>query len=345
MDSTTKKLTGLDTITSTLNRGSTGDQVKALQQYLIGLGYNNVKPDGVYGPITEYAVKQFQADNGLTTDGFFGSKSLGTAKNIGTTSNVSGKAGSGNILPTNQAEADALDAKLKAATHNHPAFTGNSKESLDNAMATGDFSGIYDQDGKPFSTSAQNAALTQANEALAPGYNIEKQKYTADTESTMDQYQTDMNKWNADQASQFQTDKTALDQNAANNGVLFSGGRAQKESKLGNEYTDNQAYKLSDYASKLGNVARDYQYNYGDQAAGNLSKHYNIGSNTYNPNVATGGVNPGSISSVYSPSRNAGYQGRKSVENTAAAQARAAGLLWNKGNKLMSSGLKNSYNS
>jgi len=49
-----------------LRKGSTGDQVKELQEYL------DITADGIFGPMTETAVKQFQRSNGLAVDGIVG---------------------------------------------------------------------------------------------------------------------------------------------------------------------------------------------------------------------------------------------------------------------------------
>ena len=50
-----------------------GDDVLALQEQLLRLGYNSVgTPDGIFGGMTENAVEQFQADQGLVADGIVG---------------------------------------------------------------------------------------------------------------------------------------------------------------------------------------------------------------------------------------------------------------------------------
>ncbi|MCA0991992.1 MULTISPECIES: peptidoglycan-binding protein [Bacillales] len=54
----------------TLVQGDRGHQVQALQEELGG--YYNYTVDGIYGPITEQAVRAFQADNGLSVDGIAG---------------------------------------------------------------------------------------------------------------------------------------------------------------------------------------------------------------------------------------------------------------------------------
>lgn len=53
---------------TTLKKGSKGAEVKTLQQRL------NLMADGIFGPLTEEAVKEFQKNNGLTADGIVGQK-------------------------------------------------------------------------------------------------------------------------------------------------------------------------------------------------------------------------------------------------------------------------------
>ena len=58
-----------------LKAGSKGDQVKAMQQRLVALGYLSAA-DGIYGPRTYNAVVAFQRKNGLTADGVVGGMTL-----------------------------------------------------------------------------------------------------------------------------------------------------------------------------------------------------------------------------------------------------------------------------
>ncbi|MCG1013159.1 peptidoglycan-binding protein [Tepidanaerobacter sp. GT38] len=48
-----------------LYRGLQGEDVKELQSRLESLGYDVGPIDGIFGPLTENAVKKFQKDNGL----------------------------------------------------------------------------------------------------------------------------------------------------------------------------------------------------------------------------------------------------------------------------------------
>ena len=59
-----------------LKKGDKGESVRALQKYLIQLGYLTGEADGVYGSGTKNAVRAFQAANGLSADGAAGEKTL-----------------------------------------------------------------------------------------------------------------------------------------------------------------------------------------------------------------------------------------------------------------------------
>lgn len=354
------KQTGLNLITSTLNRGSYGEQVKALQQYLNGLGYDVGKIDSAYGPKVEAAVRQYQLDNGLKADGEFGPLSLGKARTLASTNIAAGAAGSGkpaddpsfmfnaetgqinpNFKPTTQAE---LDQFYNASVLTHPIFKGNSPDALARAAETGDFTGLYDSAGQPFSNADQADAFASANDALAPGFEATKEYDTQNTEDSLAAKKLAYEKSLATDKTNFEADKTNLDQNAADNGVLFSGGRLEREKKLANAYQANGEYNRAGMGNTISGIARDFQYKYGNKAAENpkLSQYYQLGGNTYNPKVARNGVGAMSLSSIYNPS-NSNFQGTAVNANKTAAQVRAAALLANKGNKLLASGYNNQF--
>lgn len=61
-----------------LSYGSTGDEVKKLQQALIANNYLSAgEDDGIFGNKTKTAVQNYQRDNGLAVDGIAGEKTLG----------------------------------------------------------------------------------------------------------------------------------------------------------------------------------------------------------------------------------------------------------------------------
>ncbi|MBQ7139112.1 MAG: peptidoglycan-binding protein [Clostridia bacterium] len=61
---------------TSLKNGSTGDDVRRMQNRLIELGYLDGRADGDFGDATEAAVRAFQARNGLTADGKAGTNTL-----------------------------------------------------------------------------------------------------------------------------------------------------------------------------------------------------------------------------------------------------------------------------
>lgn len=65
-----------------LEKGDTGAQVKRLQAFLNWYGAFGLVKDGVFGILTENALKHFQREQALAVDGVFGKKSLAKAKTI-----------------------------------------------------------------------------------------------------------------------------------------------------------------------------------------------------------------------------------------------------------------------
>lgn len=61
---------------ATTRYGSRGDEVKTLQKKLKELGYYNDSVDGIYGKNTQTAVKKFQKNVGISSDGIAGPTTL-----------------------------------------------------------------------------------------------------------------------------------------------------------------------------------------------------------------------------------------------------------------------------
>lgn len=246
------------------------------------------------------------------------------------------------------AETQAIvDAKYADAASKNPVISsltkgGSNMDEIIAALSSGNLSGITDSMGMPFSIEDQQKALTQAAEDNKLYYEAMQAKDTADAENALAQKQADYQDYLINSGQQFQSDKNTLDQNAANTGVLFSGGRVQKEKNLERAYNQEQASKLGSVGRDIASTASNFQYNYGNNAAQGLSKYYGLGGNTYNANVAGGGVGSTGLSTIYNPSQY-NFQGTQNTARAANANTRAAGLLWNKGNKLLATGLNNQY--
>lgn len=74
-----------------LRRGSTGDDVRAVQKRLKQWGYYDGAVDGIFGYGTERAVRWFQQKNGLSVDGVVGEKTA-AAMGLNLTNTVSSAA-------------------------------------------------------------------------------------------------------------------------------------------------------------------------------------------------------------------------------------------------------------
>lgn len=93
--------------------GSSGKEVKQIQEKLKRWGYYTGSVDGVYGTKTVDAVKKFQRKNGLTVDGIAGKKTL-AKMGIFSSSNTS------NSSSTNSSDAKLLSRIIYAEARGEP---------------------------------------------------------------------------------------------------------------------------------------------------------------------------------------------------------------------------------
>lgn len=270
--------------------------------------------------MTPDAIKQFQASLGISATGVIDAAT---------------------IAAMNNAVSSAVAANPEIAKY----VSSSDPSAIANAYLTGDWSSVTDLSGKPFTDEQQKAAVAKAEEVLAPAYKATEAYDKAGVVDTLKTAQNGFGDFQDAERKNFISDKASLDQSAADNGVLFSGARTQKLNDLRTTYADRERIQRENVASGLRSNARAYQYNYGDEAAKGLSDMYRLpGSTTFNTGVPGGGVtsNPGSISSVYSPSE-FNFQGVKPVAQKAAVQTRAAGQLANRANKLTLSGYASKF--
>ena len=81
------------TVFATFRRGSSGSEVRKIQEKLKRWGYYSGSVDGIYGSGTESAVKKFQKANGLKADGIAGKATLNA---MGISSSNSSSSSGGN---------------------------------------------------------------------------------------------------------------------------------------------------------------------------------------------------------------------------------------------------------
>src|SRR6478736_6257855 len=74
---------GARILSHTLSAPMTGDDVMALQTRLAEMGYNTGRPDGIFGPLTDLSVRDFQRHRGLADDGVFGPQTYKELNRIG----------------------------------------------------------------------------------------------------------------------------------------------------------------------------------------------------------------------------------------------------------------------
>lgn len=224
----------------------------------------------------------------------------------------------------------------------HTYAAGNTVDSILNAYTSGDWSSVIDLTGKPFTDEQQKSAVTEAERVLAPAYKETEALDRANVEDTLRADQGGFSGFQSGEKKAFGQDKNQLDQNAANSGVLFSGSRTQKLNDLRTSYAERERLQRDSTAQSATTAARNYQYQYGDEAAKSLGDLYKLpGASTFNANVAGGQVTPStSLSSVYDPTKY-NFQGTKPVAQKAQVQVRAAGTLGNTANKLSLAGYGN----
>jgi len=250
-----------------------------------------------------------------------------------------------NLIQPGEETQEDIDQQYAEVVSENPVIKelaqgGSSVEEIMNAMQTGNWEGIVDWNGQPFSAQDQQTALAQAQEDNRLYYEALQAKETANTEAALAQDQADYQNYLLNAGQSFEADKATSDEKAASSGVLFSGGRAHKEKNLQRAYTQDQEYNRDKLGRSMGTTANNFQYKYGNDAAKGLSNYYNIGGNTYNPNVARNGVGSSGLSSIYNPDKY-NFQGTVNTERLANANTRAAGYLKNKGNKLLGTGYQN----
>ncbi|SFF00528.1 N-acetylmuramoyl-L-alanine amidase [Bacillus sp. OV194] len=66
----------------TLGKGSTGNEVKTLQSRMKNAGYFHGPVTGYYGPLTKYAVANFQLATGIVPDGVAGPRTFGKLNDV-----------------------------------------------------------------------------------------------------------------------------------------------------------------------------------------------------------------------------------------------------------------------
>ena len=155
-----------------LSYGSTGEDVKKLQEALNAYGKYGLKTDGIYGTKTKAAVEKYQAANNLTKDGIAGKNTLGLlyGTNTGTTNTTTTTTTTNNATTTSQPTAvQQAQILLDQVTANKPGeYTSTWRDQTDalikQLMDRGPFS--YDLNSDPLWEMYKDQYTTQGELAM-----------------------------------------------------------------------------------------------------------------------------------------------------------------------------------
>lgn len=89
-----------------------GDDVLQLQGWLNSIGFRVEPIDGIFGPSTEQAVREFQENSGLTSDGIVGPSTLAALNNLRSILNKEGVSGLSDLLPPDSLVSLMQDQKI-----------------------------------------------------------------------------------------------------------------------------------------------------------------------------------------------------------------------------------------
>lgn len=149
---------------TTLKYGSSGDEVKKLQETLNAQGNYNLATDGKFGAKTQEAVKAYQKANGLSVDGIVGNNTWGALN----------KASTPSTAPSTTPSATPTTPKFEYADF---AESDNVKKWDDSLLALGD---------KPVGTASQFQNSLQ--ETIDKIMNREKFSYDLNGDALYQQY-------------------------------------------------------------------------------------------------------------------------------------------------------------
>jgi len=332
---TAPKPFGIDNITSTLNLGSQGEQVKELQKYLQGMGYTNadgtpLKVDGIYGSNTKTAVMQFQSKNGLTADGIFGPKTLAATKNITSTGTQEGSSPTSGNTGTKAPDDPSNQYNTSTGQPNpnyNPNLGGTSFNTGDPAQdatlkALQDYikqqqdAGLKLNKDLNFDQATLDKFLETAKKQVHPYYAQQidaiKQDVLRVAPQILQSYESDI----ANKEANFQNTLDTSRENNAGAGLAFSGQRAKGELGMVEAQNRDLASLNQNYGNKLYDLGRNAEEKIG---ASNMT--YDLGAlRNYSANLSgNGGFSLGGTNSPY---QKGGY-GTGSIEYDRAAQTEA----------------------
>lgn len=226
-----------------LKQGSRGAEVTKLQQMLKDAGFfpKSQSTTEYFGPITEKALREYQASKGLTVDGIFGPQS-------------------NNVLKNNQQLVDVVQNLQKSG----------------NATAAQKFQQLIDSGDQRAVVLAQglqnNVAITpetlQVNREItdaeqAKYYQQLEQRSRGDLDSYLSSQLRDYGLSDEALQSGLVSDKNTLDDTEGIRGTWASSARKERANSLLNQYNQKFQANANTMADNFGAKQRDFEYNFG----------------------------------------------------------------------------------
>ena len=228
----------------TISYGSSGDDVRKLQQTLNSLGYN-LSVDGQFGPKTQSAVRSYQQKNGLSVDGIVGVNTWNSLLKTSTQS-TSNKINSNQATTqkTTNTTTKTASSKITApTTKTRPEYQKNENVvSAENKLSDwenskpGEYESKYSEEIESILNSILNREKFQFNMNADPLYNQYREQY-------------------------INNGKKAMMDTIANASALTGGYSNSYAITAGNESYNEQLNKLNDIALELYDRAYEkYKY-------------------------------------------------------------------------------------
>ena len=128
-----------------LSKGMDGDDVKALQEMLVRLGYLQVNPDGIFGDYTRSAVIAFQQKAAIGTDGIAGPITMAALNKALSTGNA-GSTQSGDTANTsNSAPANTANSNTDTTQSGNPGNTDILTRNMSRGMSGDDIKALQEK--------------------------------------------------------------------------------------------------------------------------------------------------------------------------------------------------------
>ena len=235
-----------------LSTGARGSQVSQLQQVLKQFGYYPGAVDGVYGPQTKEAVRLFQTDNKISTDGIFGP--ITQSKLV--------------EWQSNPLKAQINDPIVKDAMQNDPnlansllalqAEGGNRANMVATAGELGK-KGYYLGAGFTVDPQKMQQFYETAKKELDPQFNESLQFYQNDFRSSLDKEKADYQDSLAKAEGQFTQDRRSLQNDQGQTNNVNSSRGAEARIGLVDAYNRGLEGMKRDTSYKLSELARNYE--------------------------------------------------------------------------------------